>query len=142
MLLAVADWALYSLLLRRWAKYLMPIPALALLGVLMLLGVPLILPFYLYELSQGARFVVTPSNLGAIAYTAVFASLVAYLAWNHGVRVLCAARARPASSNRTSSPAEGARLRCRADGSAAEAQGPVSRAWRSPPMAVEKMEAA
>lgn len=93
MLLAVADWALYSLLLRRWASYLLPIPALALLGMLMLLGVPLILPFYLYELSQGARFAVTPSNLGAIAYTAVFASLVAYLAWNHGVRVLGAAKA-------------------------------------------------
>jgi drug/metabolite transporter (DMT)-like permease len=93
MLLAVADWALYSLLLRHWAKYLLPIPALALLGVLMLLGVPLILPFYLYELSQGARFAVTPSNLGAIGYTAVFASLVAYLAWNHGVRVLGAAKA-------------------------------------------------
>ncbi|SFQ16229.1 Threonine/homoserine efflux transporter RhtA [Pseudomonas borbori] len=93
MLLAVADWALYSLLLRRWASYLLPIPALALLGMLMLLGVPLILPFYLYELSQGARFAVTPGNLGAIAYTAVFASLVAYLAWNHGVRVLGAARA-------------------------------------------------
>ena len=93
MLLAVADWALYSLLLRRWASYLLPIPALALLGTLMLLGVPLILPFYLYELSQGARFAVTPSNLGAIAYTAVFASLVAYLAWNHGVRVLGAAKA-------------------------------------------------
>lgn len=93
MLLAVADWALYSLLLRRWASYLLPIPALALLGMLMLLGVPLILPFYLYELSQGARFAVTPSNLGAIAYTALFASLVAYLAWNHGVRVLGAAKA-------------------------------------------------
>lgn len=54
MLLAVADWALYSLLLRRWASYLQAIPPLALLGVLMLLGVPLILPLYLYELSQGA----------------------------------------------------------------------------------------
>lgn len=93
MLLAVADWALYSLLLRRWAMYLLPIPALGLLGVLMLLGVPLLLPFYLYELSQGARFAVTPSNLGAIGYTAVFASLLAYLAWNHGVRVLGAAKA-------------------------------------------------
>lgn len=93
MLLAVADWALYSLLLRRWAQYLLPIPALALLGVLMLLGVPLILPFYLYELSQGAHFVASPSNLAAIAYTAVFASLLAYLAWNHGVRVVGAAKA-------------------------------------------------
>lgn len=93
MLLAVADWALYSLLLRRWAAHLLPIPPLALLGVLMLLGVPLILPFYLYELAQGARFSLTPSNLAAIGYTAVFASLVAYLAWNHAIRVLGAAKA-------------------------------------------------
>ncbi|MDP3815864.1 DMT family transporter [Pseudomonas sp.] len=93
MLLAVADWALYSLLLRRWAQYLLPIPALALLGLLMLLGVPLILPFYLYELAQGAHFDLSPNNLAAIGYAAVFASLVAYLAWNHAIRVLGAAKA-------------------------------------------------
>lgn len=93
MLLAVADWALYSLLLRRWASYLLPIPAFSLLAVLVLIGVPLVLPFYLYELAQGATFAATPANLGAIGYTAVFASLVAYLAWNHGVRVLGAAKA-------------------------------------------------
>ena len=93
MLLAVADWALYSLLLRRWAGYLIPIPPLALLGVLMLLGVPLILPFYLYELAAGARFTLNPENLAAISYTAVFASLLAYLAWNHAIRVLGAAKA-------------------------------------------------
>jgi drug/metabolite transporter (DMT)-like permease len=93
MLLAVADWALYSLLLRRWASYLLPIPALALLGVLMLLGVPLILPFYLYELSQGTHFNLNAENLAAISYTAIFASLLAYLAWNNAVRVLGAAKA-------------------------------------------------
>ncbi|MBU0807517.1 MAG: DMT family transporter [Gammaproteobacteria bacterium] len=93
MLLAVADWALYSLLLRRWAAHLLPIPPLALLGVLMLLGVPLILPFYLYELAQGAHFSLTPHNFAAIGYTAVFASLLAYLAWNHAIRVLGAAKA-------------------------------------------------
>ncbi|NRH28624.1 DMT family transporter [Pseudomonas sp. MS19] len=93
MLVAVADWALYSLLLRRWASYLQPIPPLALLGMLMLLGVPMIMPFYLYELSQGATFTPTPSTLAAIGYTAVFASLVAYLAWNHGIRVMGAAKA-------------------------------------------------
>ena len=92
MLLAVADWALYSLLLRRWASYLLPIPPLALLGVLMLLGVPLILPFYLYELARGAHFSVTPHNLAAIGYTAIFASLLAYLAWNHAIRILGAAK--------------------------------------------------
>ncbi|WP_394238115.1 DMT family transporter [Pseudomonas anguilliseptica] len=93
MLLAVADWALYSLLLRRWSVHLLQIPPLALLGVLMLLGVPLILPFYLYELAQGAHFSVTPHNLAAIGYTAIFASLLAYLAWNHAIRILGAAKA-------------------------------------------------
>lgn len=93
MLLAVADWALYSLLLRRWSSHLLAIPPLALLGMLMLLGVPLILPFYLYELAQGARFSLSSANLAAIGYTAVFASLLAYLAWNHAIRVIGAARA-------------------------------------------------
>jgi drug/metabolite transporter (DMT)-like permease len=93
MLLAVADWALYSLLLRRWAAYLQPIPPLALLGVLMLLGVPLTLPFYLHELTQGASFSLSANNLAAIGYTAIFASLLAYLAWNNAIRVLGAAKA-------------------------------------------------
>ncbi len=93
MLLAVVDWALYSLLLRRWAAYLQPIPPLALLGVFILLGVPLILPFYLYELAQGVQLTLNVANLSAIAYTAVFASLLAYLAWNHGIRVVGAAKA-------------------------------------------------
>lgn len=88
MLLAVVDWALYTVLLRRWARYLAPIPPLALLGAFMLLGVPLILPLYLYELSSGAQMLATPANLAAVGYTAVFASLVAYLGWNHGVKVL------------------------------------------------------
>lgn len=93
MLLAVTDWALYTVLLRRWARYLMPIPPLAMLGIFMLLGVPLILPFYLYELSTGAHLIVSPGTLAAIGYTAVFASLVAYLGWNHGVKILGAAKA-------------------------------------------------
>jgi len=93
MLLAVADWALYTVLLRRWARYLTPIPPLAMLGSFMLLGVPLILPLYLYELSTGAHLVVSPGTLAAIVYTAVFASLVAYLGWNHGVKILGAAKA-------------------------------------------------
>ena len=93
MLLAVVDWALYSLLLRRWSAYLQPIPPLALLGVFILLGVPLILPFYLLELGRVGGFALTPSNLAAIGYTAVFASLVAYVGWNHGVKVVGAGRA-------------------------------------------------
>ena len=93
MLLAVVDWALYSLLLRRWGAYLRPIPPLAALGVLIMLGLPIIAPFYLYELSQGASLALTTSNLSAIGYTAIFASLVAYLGWNYGISTVGAARA-------------------------------------------------
>ncbi len=92
MLLAVLAWALYTLLLRRWARHLL-VPPLVLLGVLMLLGLPLILPFYLLELGRVGGFAATPANLGAIGYTAVFASLVAYVGWNHGVKIVGAGRA-------------------------------------------------
>ena len=92
MLLAVLDWALYSLLLRRWAAWI-DLPPLSLLGMTMLLGVPLLLPFYLFEHSQVGGFSLDLTALAAIGYTALFASLFAYFAWNHGVRVLGASRA-------------------------------------------------
>lgn len=92
MLVAVLVWALYTLLLRRWAGFLQ-IPPLTLLGVLMLIGTPLIMPFYLLEFSRVGGFTPTPTNLSAIAYTAIFASLIAYLTWNHGVKTVGAAKA-------------------------------------------------
>ncbi len=92
MLLAVLAWALYSLMLRRWADYLAPIPALAQLAVMMALGVLLLLPFYLLDVARGHLFEPSASNLMAIAYTALFASLFAYLAWNYGIKVLGAAK--------------------------------------------------
>ncbi|WP_407292010.1 DMT family transporter [Stutzerimonas zhaodongensis] len=92
MLVAVLVWALYTLSLRRWSEFLQ-VPPLTLLGVLMAIGTPLILPFYLFELSHEGGFEPTPINLSVIAYTAVFASLVAYLSWNHGVKTVGAAKA-------------------------------------------------
>ena len=92
MLAAVLVWALYTLLLRRWGSFLQ-VPPLTLLGVLMATGTPLILPFYLFELSHVGGFEPSPIHLSVIAYTAVFASLVAYLSWNHGVKTVGAAKA-------------------------------------------------
>ncbi|WP_233281992.1 DMT family transporter [Pseudomonas mangiferae] len=92
MLVAVLDWALYTLLLRRWSPC-FELPPLALLGALMSYGLLMLLPLYLYEWAGGTTFAPSAGNLGAIAYTATCASLLAYLAWNHGVRVLGAARA-------------------------------------------------
>lgn len=92
MLAAVLVWALYTLSLRRWAGFIQ-VPPLTLLGVLMVLGTPLILPFYLIELRHVGGFTPSPMNLAVIAYTAIFASLVAYLSWNHGVKTVGAAKA-------------------------------------------------
>lgn len=85
MLAAVMTWGLYSVLLRRW---MVPVPGLILLAAMLLFGVPLLLPFYLWEYQQTGPMPLTLVTLGAVAYTAVMASLVAYLAWNNGVRVL------------------------------------------------------
>lgn len=92
-LLSIVDWALYSLLLRRWSVALAAIAPLSLMAVLIALGIPLLLPFYLQELWRGELFEPSMVNLAAIAYTAVFASLFAYLAWNYGIKVLGASRA-------------------------------------------------
>ncbi|MBF7731212.1 DMT family transporter [Pseudomonas sp. N040] len=91
-MLSIADWALYSLLLRRWSASLAGIASLHLLGLLIALGIPMLLPFYLLELARGEVFALSAANLAAIAYTALFASLFAYLAWNYGIKVLGASR--------------------------------------------------
>ena len=85
MVLAVLAWGLYSVLLRRWP---VPVPGFTLLAAMLMCGVPLLLPFYLWELNAHGSMPWSPQAFGAIGYTAVMASLVAYSAWNHGVRVL------------------------------------------------------
>jgi drug/metabolite transporter (DMT)-like permease len=92
MLLAVVDWALYTLLLRRWNSY-FKLPPLVLLGALVACGVPMLLPFYLLELASGQRFELSAENFAAIGYTGFCASLLAYLLWNQGIRVLGVAKA-------------------------------------------------
>jgi len=85
MLVAVLTWGLYSVLLRRW---MVPLPGLTLLAAMLLCGVPLLLPFYLWEYSHVGAMPINVLSMSAIAYTAIMASLVAYFAWNNGVRVL------------------------------------------------------
>ncbi|MFN3580881.1 MAG: DMT family transporter [Pseudomonas sp.] len=85
MVVAVLAWGLYSVLLRRW---MIPVPGGTQLAAMLLCGVPLLLPFFLWELSHVGALPLSWHSAGAIAYTAIMASLVAYLAWNNGVRVL------------------------------------------------------
>jgi drug/metabolite transporter (DMT)-like permease len=90
MLAAVPLWAVYSLLLRRRPADLPPDVALA---ASIVPALALLLPAAL--LTMSAAPVLSPRTLGALAYIAVFASLIAFLLWSHGVDVLGPERAGP-----------------------------------------------
>lgn len=81
-LAAVPTWALYSVLLR---KLPLGVPRLAVLLAINGLGVALLAPAYAIELAWVGGIALTPGNLAAIAYVALFASVVAYICWNRGV---------------------------------------------------------
>lgn len=90
MVLAVASWASYSVLLRRRPPGLHP---LALITMLVALAVPFIGLIYALELAAGVTFTPRPGHLPVLAYVAVFPSILAYMGWNHGVQVIGPGRA-------------------------------------------------
>ena len=61
--------------------------------MLVLFGVPILLPVYLWELSTGRGFEVNTATLGSLAYYGTLPSLAAYQCWNSGVAALGAHRA-------------------------------------------------
>ncbi len=90
MLFATFCWAIYTLLLKR---FYLPVEGVTLLTVQVFMGVIMLTPFYLWEFTVQGGFDVNPDTLGLITYVVLFPSLVAYLAWNHGVKVLGANQA-------------------------------------------------
>ena len=79
---AMILWAFYTIVLRRRP------PALSATGFLtamLLLSLPFLLPFYLWEFSQRGGFTLTPATVAALAYYGTIPSIVAYLFWNRGV---------------------------------------------------------
>lgn len=89
MLGAVLAWALYSLLLRRRPQ---DLPQDVTLAASIIAALVLLCPLLLLR-GADIRFNVTPATLGALVYIAVFASLIAFLLWSHGVNEIGAARA-------------------------------------------------
>jgi drug/metabolite transporter (DMT)-like permease len=88
-LLAVGCYALYSVLLRRRP----PVHALSFLGATFALGALLLLPVYLWEHLAIQPLRPGPVALAAIAYVALFPSLLAYLCFNRAVELIGANRA-------------------------------------------------
>ncbi|MBY0429587.1 MAG: DMT family transporter [Rhodospirillales bacterium] len=84
-LAAVASWGIYSVLLRKHPTGIDPI---AMLTILVAIGVVLILPFYLWELTVVGGFTPTFPVLAVITYVAIFPSALAYYFWNRGIAAL------------------------------------------------------
>lgn len=85
MLLAVVDWALYSVLLRYKPAELAPAVFMA---VMVLFGIAVLAPFWLWERASGATMPATPGAVASVLYIALFASVLAFIFWNRAVALL------------------------------------------------------
>jgi drug/metabolite transporter (DMT)-like permease len=88
-LAAMLIYGIYAAVFRRRP----PVHPMSFLVATMAIGSVMILPFYLWELAQGARIASTPSAWFTLAYIAVFPSFIAYLFFNRGIELIGAARA-------------------------------------------------
>jgi drug/metabolite transporter (DMT)-like permease len=75
-------WSVYTFVLRRRPPQL---SAMGFLAAMLLLSLPFLLPFYLWEFSVRGGFALTPATISALAYYGTIPSIVAYLFWNRGV---------------------------------------------------------
>ncbi len=89
-LLAAFVWAVYSISLR-WRPDKLTAPVF--LSFTMIIGVIILSPVYWLNLLDEPAFVVNTSNIVAISYVALFASIGAFLFWNQGVKMVGAGTA-------------------------------------------------
>jgi drug/metabolite transporter (DMT)-like permease len=88
-LTAVTSYAAYSVLLRKRP----PIHPLSFVAVTFALGTLMLLPLYLWETLAVRPIALNRVTLLAVAYVAVFPSIVSYLCYNRGVERIGANRA-------------------------------------------------
>ena len=74
--------AVYTILLR-WRPR--ELSAIAFLAAMLIFSLPLLAPFYLWELLQRGTFELSAPTVVALAYYATIPSVLAYLMWNYGV---------------------------------------------------------
>lgn len=81
-------WSVYAVYLRKRPQ----VHPLSFLAATLFVGVFVVLPFYLHELSRGRLIVAAPESWLTIAYVCLFPSLIAYLFYNRGVELIGSAR--------------------------------------------------
>jgi drug/metabolite transporter (DMT)-like permease len=79
---AMILWSVYTLMLR-WRPA--ELSAIGFLAAILGLSLPVVLPFYLWELTSRGGFDLTAPTVAALAYYATLPSIVSYLFWNRGV---------------------------------------------------------
>ncbi len=84
-MISVVTWSLYTVLVKRRPAGLHPQ---SLLAVTMMMAVVMLFPAYLWESVMVRPMPVTVESAMTIVYVAVFASLMAFLAFNRGIEVL------------------------------------------------------
>ncbi|MFW2369154.1 MAG: DMT family transporter [Desulforhopalus sp.] len=92
MFIAAIFWAFYSANLKKYPKGLHPF---AYLTAIVIVGLTVLTPFYLLELSSGRSMILTTSSIITIVYVALFASVLAFIFWNRAVTMLGANIAGP-----------------------------------------------
>ncbi len=90
--IAATLWALYSANLKRYPKGLHPLTYQ--MGIV-LVGLTILLPLYLLEISTGKTMTVSTGSIVTILYVAIFASVMAFIFWNRAVTMLGANIAGP-----------------------------------------------
>jgi drug/metabolite transporter (DMT)-like permease len=84
-LLAVANYAVYSVLLRRKPAAIAP---LVFLAATMAAGLAVLMPFWAVELVRGAHIPTDAASVAAVVYIGLFASLIAFILWGRCVATL------------------------------------------------------
>lgn len=90
--IAAIFWAFYSANLKRYPKGLHPF---AYQTGIVIVGLTVISPFYILELYSGKTMVLSTNSFITIGYVALFASVLAFIFWNHAVTILGANIAGP-----------------------------------------------
>lgn len=90
MLVAVLDWALYTVALA-WRPA--GVHPMLMLGATTVIGLAALAPAYAWELAQGREMNVHLGSLSALAYVGIFPSFIGYIFYNKGVGEVGASKA-------------------------------------------------
>ena len=86
---SVVAWSAYTLLLPHRPD----VHPFSFLTAITIVGLVVLAPVYVWELSSGRHIVPTPASLLGIAYTGIFPAFLGYIFWNRGVAEVGPSRA-------------------------------------------------